>query len=68
MKTITAGSLRFGQLNEDGDYITLKKLKGHIALGLSVLPSILPSATNYKYVFEISLMDSAQKLLICGFF
>ena len=37
---------------------TLKKLKEHIALGLSVLPSVcpsvLPSVTNLRYGFEIS--------------
>ena len=28
--------------------LPLKKLKGHIALGLSVLPSVLPSVTNLR--------------------
>ena len=39
---------------------TLEKLKGHIALGLSVLPSVHASVQNIvRYSFEISYMDSS---------
>ena len=40
---------------------TLEKLKGHIALGLSVRPSVHPSVRQLqnllRYSFEISFMD-----------
>ena len=39
---------------------TLEKLKGHIALGLSMRPSISASVQNLvRYSFVISYMDSS---------
>ena len=41
---------------------TLVKLKGHIALGLSVRPSMRPCVKIFlRYSFEISFMDSSSK-------
>ena len=41
---------------------TLEKLKGHIALGLSVGPSIHLSVTIFlRHSFEISYMDYSSK-------
>ena len=40
---------------------TLEKLKGHIALGLSVHPSVRPLQNLLRYNFDISYMDSSSK-------
>ena len=41
---------------------SLEKLKGHIAYGLSMCPSVHVSVQNFlRYSFEISYMDSSSK-------
>ena len=51
---------------------TLKKLKGHIAFGLSVRlcvhPSMVPLQNLLRYSFEISYMDSSSKIIDTYFF
>ena len=48
---------------------TLEKLKGHIALGLSMHPSIPASIQNLlRYSFDISYIDSSFKIIDMYFF
>ena len=48
---------------------TLEKLKGHIAFGLSVRPSVRASVQNLlRYSFEISYRDSSSKIIDKYFF
>ena len=43
---------------------TLEKLKGHIALGVSVRPSVRVFVQNLlRYSFETSYMDSSSKII-----
>ena len=47
---------------------TLEKLKGHIALGLSVRPPVCLFKILLRYSFEISYMDSSSKIMTQIFF